>query len=237
MKNIDKEAEFYKFMKSNGPNAKTSRSNYISWLRFIADNFQNFDESLDRDKIEEICLSLKEKKNIRNKYTKNKDISNIKSALNKYHKFNKSISNYSEIMEDIFSILTDDLSPSQKYDIEVRTGQGKYRNELLKIWRMCSLTKYSKTDFLIASHIKPWKDSTNLEKTDPYNGLLLKPNIDKLFDSGYITFSDKGTIIISSLLDDTDKENMGISNDMELYKVCKEHKPYLEYHRHKIFIE
>ncbi len=49
MNNIYKEAEFYVFMKSNGPNRKESKSNYISWLRFVTDNFKNIDESLSKD--------------------------------------------------------------------------------------------------------------------------------------------------------------------------------------------
>lgn len=102
---------------------------------------------------------------------------------------------------------------------------------------MCSLTQYKKTDFLVASHIKPWKESTDSEKTDPYNGLLLIPNIDKLFDSGYISFEDNGNIKISSLISKYDCEYMGISNDMKLFNVFKNNIPYLKYHRDEAFIE
>ena len=42
------------------------------------------------------------------------------------------------------------------------------------------------TWILIASHIKPWRVSNNNERLDVYNGLLLLPNLDKLFDKGYI---------------------------------------------------
>lgn len=237
MNNIYKEAEFYIFMKSNGPNTKKSKSNYISWLRFVINNFQNIDESLSKDDIESICITLKEEIDQRDIYTKEKDISNIKSALNKYHKFIKSMPSNSTIMDDISNILTNELSLLKKQEIEIRIGQGHYRKKLLNFWGMCSLTKYSKTDFLIASHIKPWKDSSNFEKIDLYNGLLLKPNIDKLFDYGYISFDDEGTLIISSLINNTDMKNMGISNNMKLFKIYEEHKPYLAYHRDQIFIE
>jgi len=101
---------------------------------------------------------------------------------------------------------------------------------------MCSVTKYSNIDFLIASHIKPWKNSTNEERIDPYNGLLLQPTIDKLFDSGYITFSERGDIIVSSFLTDYDIEKMNISRDMKLFKLHVNILPYLKYHRNSKFM-
>jgi predicted restriction endonuclease len=42
---------------------------------------------------------------------------------------------------------------------------------------------------LIASHIKPWAKCDGNEKVDVYNGFLLSPNFDRLFDQGFITFS------------------------------------------------
>jgi len=236
MNHIYKEAEFYIFMNLNGPNTKKSKSNYISWLRFVVENFNNINESLSKNDIKNICISLKEDSSKRNKYKKDEDISNIKSALNKYHKFIKTTSHYSRTTDDILNILSNELVLSKKQEIEARIGQGKYRKSLLDFWGMCSVTKYSKIDFLIASHIKPWKDSSDFEKMDPYNGLLLKPNLDKLFDYGYITFDDDGNIIISNLLTKDDRQNMGVSIDMKLFIIHKEHKPYLEYHRNKIFI-
>ena len=53
---------------------------------------------------------------------------------------------------------------------------------------------------LIASHIKPWAASTDYEKTDPYNGYMLSPMIDKLFDRGFITFSEDKRIILSDFI-------------------------------------
>ncbi|GHU52345.1 hypothetical protein FACS189496_2330 [Bacilli bacterium] len=40
--------------------------------------------------------------------------------------------------------------------IDARIGQGKYRNELMRLYgKKCMVTKINNTDFLIASHIKP----------------------------------------------------------------------------------
>ena len=53
------------------------------------------------------------------------------------------------------------------------------------------------TAHLIASHCEPWRDSTNQERLDGENGLLLTPSIDHLFDRGFIGFEDSGRLIIS----------------------------------------
>ena len=234
MNNLLYETEFYNYMKFNGPQNQRSKTNYISWLRFI-NSFYYLNETLTQNNIDNICITLKNETNTRDIYKKDKDISNIKSALNKYYKFIQSMNNNSILVEDLSEIL-DDIPTIKLQEIEARVGHGQYRKKLIALWQMCSLSEYKKIDFLIASHIKPWRKSSNFEKTDPYNGLLLKPNIDKLFDSGYISFDEEGKIIISSLLTDIDITNMGISRNMRLIKIYDENKKYLEYHRDNIFI-
>jgi hypothetical protein len=54
---------------------------------------------------------------------------------------------------------------------------------------------------LVASHIKPYIQASDEEAYDPNNGLLLSQNIDGLFDKGYISFNDDGSIIVSASLD------------------------------------
>ena len=56
------------------------------------------------------------------------------------------------------------------------------------------MTGYADTRVLIASHIKPWYRATNEERVNPMNGLILTPNLDKVFDLGLITFdpAEKG---------------------------------------------
>ena len=51
---------------------------------------------------------------------------------------------------------------------------------------------------MIASHIVPWKDSSDQERRDVNNGILLSPTYDALFDKHLISFDDTGSIIISS---------------------------------------
>jgi len=91
---------------------------------------------------------------------------------------------------------------------------------------------------LIASHIKPWRDcTTNKESISKYNGLLLTPNLDALFDAGYITFDNEGSIVISPQLSEADKKILGITNEMKLKKIAEGHRKFLEYHRTNIYRE
>jgi len=117
-----------------------------------------------------------------------------------------------------------------------RIGQGPYRTNLLSKWSgRSSLSNYSNENFLIASHIKPWKDCDNDEAVDPDNGLLLIPSHDAAFDKGHISFDNDGLIIISSKLDSNDLEVLGLSNKLKIRKVTSRLQKYLEYHRKNIF--
>jgi hypothetical protein len=129
------------------------------------------------------------------------------------------------------------LSPTYKEQlIKARIGQGKFRIELEKIETCCRLTGVSDPRFLIASHIKPWKDSTDEEKLDGHNGLLLSPHIDKLFDKGYITFKPTGAVIVENKdVKRVMKEwNIQISTASKRTFTMKQ-KIFLQYHAAVIF--
>src|SRR5665811_1547849 len=77
--------------------------------------------------------------------------------------------------------------PTEREELlKSRIGQGTFRQSLIKLRRKCYVTGIADERFLRASHIKPWRDSTNQERLDPYNGLLLSPIYDYLFDRAYI---------------------------------------------------
>jgi len=137
------------------------------------------------------------------------------------------------LIKEIDKIESLELKETEKEAlIKIRIGQSKFRQNLIKYWKGCSVTNYKDEKLLIASHIKPWKDSDNNEKLDIYNGLLLIPNLDKLFDKGYISFDDKGCILFSEYL--KDKEGLFINKNMKI-KIKNEHKKYLQFHRNYIF--
>jgi hypothetical protein len=118
---------------------------------------------------------------------------------------------------------------------KARLGQGKFRDALLETWGGCSVSGVVLPSILRASHIKPWRTSTNAERLDPYNGLLLLPQYDALFDSGLITFSMEGSILLSKALGVVPPSLLGIESKGRLRYVHEAHKPYLQYHRLHVF--
>ena len=85
--------------------------------------------------------------------------------------------------------------------INARLGQGKFRREVELIWdESCSVSGCGVREVLRASHIKPWNQSSDDERLDRDNGLLLTADLDALFDSGLISFSDDGEMMVSRRL-------------------------------------
>lgn len=237
---LNSEPEFFKFLTFNEKITKNTRTNYISWLRFLSQN-HTIDNNLSIEKIDDIISIEEKRKKGRNFYTKDKDLSNFKSSLRKYLKF---------LNEDFYKtqkqlVLDEELKIKANTNIEVtekenivlsRVGQGKFRENLIKYWQGCSITNFEKTPLLIASHIKPWKESDNNERLDYFNGLLLLPNFDKLFDRGYINFDATGKIIISKFLNENDINILNLDSQIRLRSLAKSHIDYLDYHREFCFI-
>ena len=97
--------------------------------------------------------------------------------------------------------------------IQARRGQGEFRSNVSAIERACRLTGIVNPTLLIASHIKPWRScETAQERLDGRNGLLLTPDADLLFDRGFITFEDDGTIRISPRFDRDDLRRLGLGD-------------------------
>ncbi|MFC3095400.1 HNH endonuclease [Alteromonas sediminis] len=139
-----------------------------------------------------------------------------------------------QLQEDIDYILKDETKTVTEKSVLVkaRIGQGKYRQDLVDLWGKCALTGFENRDFLIASHIKPWRDSSEAEKLDKYNGLLLVANLDRAFDKGYISFSDSGEILISEELEEYTKLGISSSGNLHMHQESRE---YMLYHREMIF--
>lgn len=118
-----------------------------------------------------------------------------------------------------------------------RRGQGDFRKKVIDKYKSCIVTKISDKRLLVASHIKPWRDSNNTERISSENGLLLSSLYDKLFDIGLITFKLNGCIAVSNKLSE---ENKSIIKIDESYKFLRdlsfELKRNIEYHNDKIFL-
>jgi len=120
--------------------------------------------------------------------------------------------------------------------VRARVGQGLYRVKLLEESSECIITRVSDERVLIASHIKPWIISNDIEKVDYNNGLLLTPTYDKLFDQGFISFEGDGTIIISPYISPLNIKKLNLSDGKRfIIPESEKRKEYLTYHRANIF--
>ena len=116
--------------------------------------------------------------------------------------------------------------------INARIGQGGYRRRMLNVWQgRCALTGVDVPEVLVASHAKSWAASSNEERLDEYNGLLLAGTIDKLFDAGLISFADDGRLLTSTALNVSQLRSMGCPESMRLRSIHERHRPYLKDHR------
>ena len=141
-------------------------------------------------------------------------------------------------IDELEECLVSETNSAKRTEIETlikaRQGQGSFRQKLLKLYPICPLTDLDVQSLLIASHIKPWSVCNNNERLDPFNGLMLAPNIDRLFDKGLITFDPDGTIKIHPTIDPENQKRLGIFPDMQL-KIEPESEKYFEYHRNHVF--
>lgn len=142
----------------------------------------------------------------------------------------------SEILRSMASLA--EVSETERQAlVRSRVGQGPFRDKLVKYWGKCAVSSASCVSLLRASHIKPWRDSTNDERLDPFNGLLLTPNLDSAFDSGHIAFDDDGRIVLSRRMLAGAAYQLHISPRMRIDKerLTAEHRRYLEYHRTSVY--
>jgi putative restriction endonuclease len=138
-----------------------------------------------------------------------------------------------ELKEDIDAIANSSLSVTEKQRlIQTRLGQGLFRMRVMRQWKFCPVTGCKLSLLLRASHIKPWRDSTNKERLDGFNGLLLAPNVDAAFDRGLLSFDERGRILFSRLLPPSEAKRLGIGRTARL-KLSVRHLPYLAEHRRK----
>ncbi len=103
-----------------------------------------------------------------------------------------------------FTIDIESLPEGSDVSIETkrRVGQYFFRTAVLAAYgNSCCITGLRAPELLVASHIKPWKDSNEkTERTNPKNGLCLNALHDKAFDRGFITLDNDYKIIVSERL-------------------------------------
>ena len=114
-----------------------------------------------------------------------------------------------------------------------RVGQGLFRSALLDYWQgKCCITGLDVPELLRASHIRPWaKCETDEQRLDVFNGLLLAPHLDALFDGGLMTVDEDGTVRVSAALTSEQQRLLGLPVAMTVQTLRGEHKCYLQFHR------
>lgn len=115
--------------------------------------------------------------------------------------------------------------------VKSRKGQGIFKANVRLIEKSCRVTGVSDVKHLRASHIKPWASSTNHEKLDGHNGLLLSPHVDHLFDRGFISFKNNGEIIVSRELANSVLDKWSIDPNRNVGHFDAKQQNFLEYHR------
>jgi predicted restriction endonuclease len=99
----------------------------------------------------------------------------------------------------------------------------------------CRLTGVQNVKHLRASHIKPWKDSSDAEKIDGNNGLLLSPHVDHLFDRGFISFKNNGDLLISKELSTTVLNQWSLSSIRNVGSFNNRQLQFIDFHRDVVF--
>lgn len=123
--------------------------------------------------------------------------------------------------------------------VMARRGQGVFKQNVLRIESCCRVTKVDRIEHLRASHCKPWRDSTNQERLDGENGLLLTPDVDHLFDRGFISFEDNGTVLLSPVVHQESLRKMGLLDALNasVGGFSTAQRAYLKFHRESVFLE
>jgi hypothetical protein len=116
-----------------------------------------------------------------------------------------------------------------------RIGQDIFRSGLIDYWQgRCPLTGIADTALLRASHIIPWKACTSdAERLDVHNGLLLSALWDAAFDRGLVTFDDEGQPQFSPSLSDNARAELRWRGPIPL---TDKHRKRLSWHRTNLFV-
>lgn len=127
--------------------------------------------------------------------------------------------------------------------VKVRRGQQFFRQAILNAYGVrCCISGINVPRFLVASHIKPWRDFPG-ERLDPRNGLCLSCLHDAAFDDGLITLDESLRLVLSRRLKSffpqpTLEQNFVSFEGRPIRlpdKLAEPDADFLDYHRTKIF--
>lgn len=164
------------------------------------------------------------------------DYQSFYRVLGRYAALARSLPNR---VAELFSKATARLPRSTEAErlVVQRIGQNLFRDALIDFWQgRCAVTGLDVVSLLRASHVKPWAAcASDQERLDVFNGLLLAPHLDALFDGGWVTFGDDGLMQVSDALSDAARNRLGLGGWSRLSRVSEGHRPYLAHHRQAVF--
>jgi hypothetical protein len=157
------------------------------------------------------------------------------------------IGNYGRAVVEWEEHLRDEIASShtlaeteKEQVILARRGQGQFRENVQRLERFCRVTRVDRPEHLRASHCKPWRDcKTSEERLNGENGLLLTPSIDHLFDRGFISFEDKGELLISPVAHQSSLIRMGVPTEerINVGLFSEGQRKFLDFHRNYVFLK
>lgn len=138
-----------------------------------------------------------------------------------------------DALDDIHEVEADTSIPeTQRLQLaKARVGQGLFRKRVLLLDPACRVTGVTDQRLLIASHIKPWKDASNAERINGYNGMMLSPHVDALFDEHLISFEDDGKVLVQTSLPRDVLERWSIDPSKRVEAFRTEQSGFLAHHR------
>lgn len=141
----------------------------------------------------------------------------------------------SVVLSDLDSIQNDlSIETTERIQLaRARVGQGLFRRMVSLIEDRCKVTGVNDKRLLIANHIKPWRDSSNEERLNKFNGLMLSPHIDALFDQRLISFERQGSMLIHPSLDPSILKRWSIDPQQKVEPFIPEQEIFLSHHRER----
>lgn len=128
--------------------------------------------------------------------------------------------------------------------VKMRVNQNFFRSSVLSsYYQKCCITGIKITEFLVASHIIPWR-SNKEQRMNPRNGLCLNSIHEQAFGKSFLTVTEDYQIKISDEIFEH-KENQSIKDFFLQYNTQKISLPdkflpsqeFLEFHHNNIFRE
>lgn len=168
-----------------------------SALNMKVGNFGRLDPELKKQGISGLVNGAKLEEVVWNKFNGNWEELAFESELLLAKFQNKSIEEINE-----FDLKDLPIGKERESIIKARVNQSFFRSTILSSYNQkCCITGLSIPDFLVASHIIPWK-ADDKNRLNPHNGLCLNSIHDKAFDRGFITITADFKILISKYFED-----------------------------------